>query len=343
MQGSVKGVRSGAVRGFTLIELLVVIAIIGVLIALLLPAVQSAREAARRAQCTNNMKQIGLAMHNYHSSNGGFPPPKIWSGSGRVNPGMLAINTTGHVMILAHLEQQPMYNSYNFSHASCNSTYTTNTVVVGNYRVNTTVTSALISVFACPSDEAPETRTNSPDTPTQYSMFEARRCNYVFCTGWYTDYDSPGAINYRSPREYQGVFYMDLSSSVGDIKDGTSNTTMIGESQQEHVSANYGPFWGVGTHTSTCGTVRPPFYSAAPYPAHLQWLPNANYHPATQAPTYNPRKLGYAWTMSSHHTGGLNMLFADGSVRFIKDSISAATWWAINTRDGKEVVSSDQY
>ncbi len=330
-------------RGFTLIELLVVIAIIGVLIALLLPAVQSAREAARRAQCTNNLKQIGLAMHNYHSSNGGFPPPKIWPGSGRLNPGGLALNTTGFVMILGHLEQQAMHNAYNFSQTSCNSVYKNNTQVIGNYQVNTTVTSALLSVYNCPSDEQATTKTYQPNTLTHYSMYEARRCNYVFCTGWYTDYDSPGQQNYRSPRQYQGVFYMDLSSSVGDIKDGTSNTTMVGESPQEHISSVYGPYWGVGTHTSTCGTVRPPFYQAKPYPSHVQWMPNANYHPATQAPTYNPRKLGYAWTMGSHHSGGLNMLFADGSVRFIKNSISAATWWAINTRDGKEVVSSDQY
>src|SRR5580693_38631 len=112
-------------RGFTLIELLVVIAIIAVLIALLLPAVQAAREAARRAQCINNLKQIGLGFHNYLTANGGFPPSKIYSGMCLISnggPGYV-LNTTAFTMILGYIEQTPLYNAYNFSQASSNTTY----------------------------------------------------------------------------------------------------------------------------------------------------------------------------------------------------------------------------
>src|SRR5262245_25088723 len=154
-------------RGFTLIELLVVIAIIAVLIALLLPAVQAAREAARRSQCTNNLKQMGLALHNYHSANNAFPPAKIYAGSCSTasNGGAgLVLNTTAFTLILGYMEQTPLYNAYNFNQVSSNAAWSyappassgpPNRVPMGTAWVNTTVVGSMIASYVCPSDRYP--------------------------------------------------------------------------------------------------------------------------------------------------------------------------------------------
>jgi len=334
-------------RGFTLIELLVVIAIIAVLIALLLPAVQAAREAARRSQCTNNLKQMGLAFHNYISSTGALPPAKIWAGScSALNPGGQVLNTTAFSLILNHMEASALYNAYNFSQASNNAAWTGgNTVVVGSAYVNTTVVGTMIATFWCPSDVQPDA-VNDTSTASSwpYWRVNARRSNYLLNSSYYTDYTC--AASAPNPA-WRGPFMNDLSASIADIRDGTSNTMMAGESTNgiSHFDQGttgspprFGPYWGSGTHTAVHGRIDPPSSTTA-----ISFLPNAG--SGYLYPTANEfgKKAPYAWVFSSNHSGGVNMLMADGSVRFIKNSISVYTWWSLATMAGGEVLSSDSY
>lgn len=333
MRFSIRETRRAASRGFTLIELLVVIAIIAVLIALLLPAVQAAREAARRSQCVNNLKQMGLALHNYESANGAFPPPKIYTHQPYElnDPEGRVLNTTGFTMILPFIEQQTLHSAYNFSHASAavKSSRPANLKLVGDPAVNTTVVSSLVAAYWCPSDVEPEV--HNYEGSGVYAHQFARRSNYMFCASRFNDDVNPATYGGRPPIKERGAFFSDLATRLGDFRDGTSNTTMIGESVQIRHDSSWGPFWGSGTHTSTHGIVYPPNQSL--YPRHM---PNA---PVPGQKT----DLTWAWVLSSQHPGGVNMLFGDGSVRFIKNSINPVTWWGIQTIAGGEVISSDAY
>jgi len=326
-------------RGFTLIELLVVIAIIGVLVALLMPAVQGAREAARRTQCTNNLKQIGVALYNYHTALNALPPAKVYGTGGTVSNGGkgLVLNTTGFTILLNQLEQASLHHAYNFSMPSSNAVLagSPNTNVMGlpaGQLINSTSVGTAIASFVCPSDPtSPRTEmdpTGSSGGGTQYSRLNARRSNYVLCVA---RYDENTSILGR-PKD-RGVFGNDTSVRIDDIRDGTAQTCMVGESLQFHFKDAYGPYWGCGSWASTHGVVYP-----TTNPLHKMTLPNA---PSTAGP--NPQKLPDAWVMGSSHSGGLNMLFSDGGVRFIKNTIDPTIWAAIQTINRGEVVGSDSY
>jgi len=336
-------------RGFTLIELLVVIAIIAVLIALLLPAVQAAREAARRSQCVNNLKQIGLAMMNYESSNTAFPPAKLYSAGTTAtsnDPGGqgLVLNTTAFAMILNNFEQSSIYNAYNFSLPSCPATNTgVNVNPVGgatSYLANTTSTSTVIASLLCPS-ESPQIPYDPTASTTvgAYNGYNAVRCSYLLpCCRYYETYNARYiAANFGGRPKDEAVFSgTDWSTRISSIKDGTSNTTLVLESRLEKTSTAYGGYWGQGLWTSTHALVYPP--TNASYPGTM---PNG---PATLAQVNpNPGHLGYAWSIGSTHSGGMNACFADGSVRFIKDAINPTTWFALQTIRNGEVVSADAF
>ena len=313
--------RTGPRRGFTLIELLVVIAIIGILVALLLPAVQNAREAGRKTQCANNLKQIGLALHQYEGTYHSFPPPKIFSTSCTGSNGGrgLSINTTGFVMILQYMEQSPLYSAYNFRHSSVIAgTTAPNTNTVGIPDVNTTVISTVISGFFCPSDTE------------KLPLNNAVRTNYLMSSGGYSDFD---CVASGPPlRAAQGPFYTDMATSIErDFRDGMSTTVLVAESVQNKIDPTYGPFWAGGYPTSTHGRA---FVPANPALSKL-YLPNATWSEP------NPLKLPGASVFSSKHPGGVQAVFGDGSVKFLKNGIDPGIWVSIHTIKGGEVVGGN--
>jgi prepilin-type N-terminal cleavage/methylation domain-containing protein/prepilin-type processing-associated H-X9-DG protein len=324
--------------GFTLIELLVVIAIIGVLIALLLPAVQAAREAARRAQCTNNLKQIALAVHTYADVHGRFP---IGRGTRPPQPYTLAsrYNYSGFSMILPQMEQQPLYASINFN--------LTMTIQPGNSTALTTV----VSSFLCPSE--------SQAVPTQWGGN-----NYRFNEGSNVLYSygetDPGNLNAMMPAP-NGPFFPERSIRLSEVTDGTSNTALASERL-------------MGDFNQGIATPRRDIYNAPspPLPATLEeaysrceamdnlsldslgesnsgapWL-DGFLHTAIYKHVSTPnrkscyfRPVRLVMTASSNHPGGVNVAFGDGSVRFAKDTVDRYVWRATGSMNGGEVVSMD--
>ncbi|MBI5758393.1 MAG: DUF1559 domain-containing protein [Planctomycetales bacterium] len=336
---------SRARRAFTLIELLVVIAIIAVLIALLLPAVQQAREAARRTQCRNNLKQIGVALHNYHDRSGMFPPALIMSG--RYNTAQYVtdrdpvLNTTGWVMLLPYLDQQAMYDQYNFSMCSSASNPAAYTRVIPGFTCNDTINRPIyntkLTAMLCSSDpdNGPAVTSGAGNAGDFYSRNGVRRSNYLFSTGAYTDYNA----SYEGTTANQrGVFGNDGAAKVGDILDGSSNTLAVGEATQlRNTSTSFGPYWGAGVHTcchgrtpisatiTGCGTPDGKRYGA------INWDNNCD-----------GTKRQYAWQFGSYHVGGAHFVMGDGAVKFINENIDydSVMVYLARLRDGKTVTTN---
>lgn len=306
-------------RAFTLIELLVVIAIIAVLIALLLPAVQQAREAAKRSQCKNNLKQMGIAIHDYHDSAKMFPPALIGSGRVNLSPAptpttpYLVQNTTGWVLLLPYLDKKAWYQQYNFRAPSSVSSVYTGTLVGTSSAVNQGIYSLLFSVQSCPSDPGGDVIvTSNPNLTTDfYERNQVRRSNYLFASGNLTDYSNPYGT--YAGNTTIGAFGNDGSARISSLRDGTSTTIAVGEAKQlGKTSTSFGPYWGAGTHTCCHG-----------YTPDARFHINADFNLSTT--TVTRRSSGslnqYAWGFGSHHAGGAHFLMADGSTRFINDNV----------------------
>lgn len=305
----------GRSRGFTLIELLVVIAIIAVLIALLLPAVQQAREAARRTQCRNNLKNIGLAMHNYNETHNVFPF------------GMDQHEAFWHGMILPQLEQTAIYNGIAWIESG-----------VGNWdsgSFNETACATVIPVFRCPSMALPEHITNQG--------IEGRvPVSYRGCAGSniYSDDIStipagvPSGARALEEVGLDGMLFGCSSVRMADVTDGTSNTILIGESYTDTYSKDgqQMDYWQIGSPQS--GGWNPGALGGTEYSEGLGSAgPRIN---SRLIPTENGVLMEIAF--GSYHVGGANVGLADGSVRFISENISLATYRSLGSRNGGEVI-----
>ena len=354
-------------RGFTLIELLVVIAIIGVLVALLLPAVQQAREAARRTQCKNNLKQFGLAVFNYESTFSVFP-----MGDCTRNYLTATGGTTGeipqatvHVYILPYLDQSNMYNNFNFL-LQVNSTSLTSTNA--SSQVEAQMKQVILPVFHCPSDPNPQVNN------VANANIISESCNYMQCLGSTANHAGTNTTaGYDStmlqPSRLQGVFFRNSSTRPKDIIDGMSNTAMFAEIRTgpngpgsfRVIPAGDLQDFSVATNVAT--TAAAPWTGAdLTFPPAacenrasnawdyrgLQWyraLLVATYYNHTLTPNA-PFRDCIASTLwqghlaaRSYHAGGVQYVLADGSVRFTSNNVDKTVWSAVGTMAGGEVVS----
>ncbi len=306
-------------RGFTLIELLVVIAIIAILIGLLLPAVQKVREAAARMKCQNNLKQIGLALHNYHDTNSAFPA------------GSDAKGFPVHCYLLPHIEQGNLHRSIDFT-------------LSPTHANNATARATVVTTFLCPSDPYSALPTGTPGV------------NYRSNSGVSIVNNYPSSANTTMPPN-DGGFWANTVYRFGDITDGTSSTAAF----SEHVKGDFS-----NAAVSLDGdTFQPGTYPATPDEAYAQckavdtsnlttqgksnagdfWMSNDHtssryYHsfpPGARSCMYPPQRI--STTANSGHARVVNVVFFDGSVRSVPYSITLATWRAMGTRNGGEVVS----
>jgi len=333
--------RTQARPGFTLIELLVVIAIIAVLIGLLLPAVQSAREAARRIQCVNNLKQIGIAMHTYHDANLCYPGGGIYGVNDQPcynnNGSSLRCNMVGWaVSSLPYFEQSPLYAAYNTS--------------LHNWDVaNTTIISTKINSMICPSDLGGTQYISSfglGGATTPYTNIATG--SYKGVAGRYAHtYDANGNITSDLFWDYASfVEFLSLepaskgiltaagvggvaTTSIANVTDGTSNTMMVGEYATDDSGATFRAMWGASwayLGLSSAG----PSQGVRGIPSYAKC---STYISVTRC------RRAFA----SFHPGGMNFVMADGHVAFIKAYIDANVYQSLATVQGGEIISADAF
>jgi prepilin-type N-terminal cleavage/methylation domain-containing protein/prepilin-type processing-associated H-X9-DG protein len=319
-------------RGFTLIELLVVIAIIGVLIALLLPAVQSAREAARRAQCVNNLKQFGIAAHNFHDTQGHFP-------SSTRPPGLTPLpRVAGTTLLLQYAEGVNLYNSMNFE-------FTWGTIE------NSTTVQFKVAFFLCPSSPADPNRLDGIPELNPFVPNVNAVTDYSPTIGVDERLKAAGLVDVAGP----GVLVKNAKPRIADVTDGLSGTVLYAESAgRPFLYRRKGLVSGdlVATaRVNAGGWARPASdFSVDGASEGGEVLPGPKAINATNGenvagqpfplPYYGSEGTSEAFAF---HPAGANFLLGDGSVRFVKDTVGIKIFAALVTRAGNEVVSADQF
>ncbi|WP_339730825.1 DUF1559 domain-containing protein [uncultured Gimesia sp.] len=347
-------------RGFTLIELLVVIAIIAILIALLLPAVQQAREAARRSTCKNNLKQIGLALHNYHETHRTFPfgANQIGSGDFRdVSPEpTLALNHTGWLMLLPFMDQAPLYNQLNLNiatngHYAAPSSTVSNSItgVVGGWpNANSPLVQTILPVLICPSDDGDTLESDRTDV-ANYIANHART-NYLFCAGGHGNGWSGGRLwsiyqtsssnlaDGRTGIRYRGMFGFNGAAKIKDIKDGTSVTIAVCEGAiNGRTHDAYTPIWGGYRRYGTFAVNHPNI--DANHINNARYHINGAYHvPGMTSSGTTADRRHHVGVASSVHEGGIHTLMGDGSVRFLSENMDKNTYALLTRINDGEVL-----
>jgi len=304
--------------GFTLIELLVVIAIIAILIGLLLPAVQKVREAAARMKCSNNLKQIGLALHNYHDTNGRLPagqPQGYWY-SGWPGPVDNRIRTNWVADILPHMEQTAL-----------SALVQQFLVTLPTETFNAPFRNTVLPAFLCPSDP------NNPKIAMTPGNAQGFHISYVACNGstYATPTSDPRGLN------LDGVMYGISRVKLENITDGTSNTALVSELLQGSDTASSGQhdvrgrMWNTVHAGTTFSTIYPPNSTVGDN--------TMGYCGALPGAPCGGQSLTNAFSLArSKHTGGVNICRADGSVRFVTNGISPNSWLWMGSRAGGEVI-----
>ena len=310
-------------KGFTLIELLVVIAIIAVLIALLLPAVQQAREAARRTQCKNNLKQIGLALHNYHDVHLVFPATGYAKGQcDNGTADALTLNSTGWTSLLPYIELGNLYDAYDPTQAAGHDRRGTAGPLAGDAVLsgNADVVSQSIPAFVCPSESQDKfaVLNSTGYSITATATQRGARTSYDFST-YYGHYHHCNAWHALSPVSKR-MFQDNSHTRMGDLSDGTSNTVAVSETRMG-VYNGAPPTWG--------------YRGWVMIGIDIHWR---GINTTTRSGVeYKPR-LGDWGSAGSMHTGGCHMLLADGSVHFISESINRNTLLYLSTIGDGQVV-----
>ncbi len=376
--GNSSGRLDGMCRGFTLIELLVVIAIIGILVGMLLPAVQSVREAARRTKCLNNMKQLSIAVQNYESAFQAFPVNQIGPGV-TVSPTKVG---TGYyswiVWILPYFEQGNLYDaldtSFNMSsNVVPGGAFSPFSVQIDASHPNAVVAGTPIATMLCPSDLITHANSALLGSANPASGSYAANLGWPSSvTGYNGERSVPGRFNGVVPIRYPQspiAWHPQGKQSMRDLIDGSSNTAIISERlvqtaqtiaeiqasnrriQSHHVTRSPRT---LSELEALCG---PPTHTDAPYSAFvgrawiLGWAPAGNMYLHLKTPnTNNGHFTGassssemqgdFIVTPSSRHPGGVNIAFADGSARFLTNSIDHRTWWALGSRDAGDLLGT---